>query len=208
MAYDLPIVTDLELLDRLFGLVKTTIDKHVHINLEWLISKKFVAVPIDRDLNSFFSWSDNEISYDESLFNFFLNLSICARTLGCEFCYAIPTDRAPVYKVKLSTEQLDNFWHKCNAFNYVLMPIDQSFLLLWSAMEYIILSGPKDFVEGVLGCNLEVAKERFRHFAKYYRDNPYVTVVGLTTPEKKEHFYSKLERNLLLVLERYEICNV
>lgn len=207
MFHRLPHITDPALIQELFTLEQEVVDESVQLNVIWLAKNKFTAIPMDRDLDDFFDTDDDQLE------KFFRNLSLSAKNLGCSVCYAIPTEaiplerRTPFFKVDMDEKTLDDFWHDCGGYNYILMPIERSFLLLWTAEDHIILAGPKNFVERVIECDLELAKNKFRQFAKNYRDNPHVIVVGLKTQLQVENYFSKYETHFLSMLERYENCN-
>jgi hypothetical protein len=89
---------------------------------------------------------------------------------GFEWVYAVALEAlhhiAPLLRVSNSVEGLMAFNRKCAHFNYVLCPADMSSAVICSATgDYLMMAGPANFVETVVGKPLKDAVLEFRDFA-------------------------------------------
>ena len=69
-----------------------------------------------------------------------------------------------VYTVDATLEGLKEFSHHCSHFNYALVPPDQSWLVVCTTDDYLLLVGKIEFLFRILGCSISDAYAEFRKY--------------------------------------------
>lgn len=170
-------ITDQQLIDRLAGLVAPLFDQPWDLRGETLVRKSWVAVPVERGRN---------IEVEDAP-----RIATAIRRHTSVACYAVATepagDEPMAYEVPVTEDGLLDFSHECFGLNFILMPADLTFALLFTSEDYNLYAGPKDFVESVLGTSIAAAREAFR----IYADDPWWQGILLDV----HRYYDSLDRN-------------
>lgn len=148
-------ITDPEEVQRLESLIQDIVDKPDHLDINWLINRGWVAVPVESA--SHFSESDAE------------KLSQAIQSISCEKCFAIATEPLMnfhhCFQVPTTSEGLLDFSWTCSHFNFVLVSEDKSFAVLCTISDYFIIAGTLEFVKHAVSGNIEAARSEFNRFA-------------------------------------------
>jgi len=170
-------MTDQQLIDRLVGLVAPLFDQPWHLRGETLAQKAWVAVPVEKG---------RHIELEDAPR---IAAAICRHTSAA--CYALATEPAGnepmAYEVPVTENGLLDFSHECFGLNFILVPADLTFALLFTSEDYNLYAGPRNFVESVFGTSIAAAREAFR----IYADDPWWQGRLLDV----HRYYDSLDRN-------------
>lgn len=96
-------------------------------------------------------------------------LALALRQQGATICYAVATepldDASRCYQVAVSEEGLLEFSYRCAGLNYLLVPADLRFALLFTSEDFNLYAGPAAFVTHALGSPLAAAWAAFEAYA-------------------------------------------
>lgn len=136
------------------SLIEDIVDKPWHLNVQWLASHRWAAVPVESA--SHFDEKDAEL------------ISQAAASMGCSECLAVATEPLEnsilCYRIPISQEGFLEFSRETTALNYVLSPEDRSFVVLCTSEDYYIVAGPREFVTKAVGTSIYKARQRFLKF--------------------------------------------
>lgn len=148
-------VTNRQSIDQLTGLVASLYDRPWHLRGDILVQRSWVAVPVEKGPH---------IEPDAA--------QRIATTIGQHTnaaCYALATEPLgtgpSAYEVQATEDGLLGFSHECAGLNFILVPADLAFALLFTSEDYNLYAGPKNFVEGVLGTSTTSARSAFQAYA-------------------------------------------
>lgn len=148
-------VTEPELFERVMSLPRDIVEDHFDLKLDWLVSKEWVAVPVDSGMH----FDENDIE----------RLSQAAISIGCSQCFAIATEplgELPrCYQLETTPDDLLAFNRKWGAFNFVLIPETRVFAVLCTSEDYFIVAGTCEFVKKAVGRDISVARAEFEEYA-------------------------------------------
>jgi hypothetical protein len=137
----LPPCTDAELRNRMLQRLGPIVENRVHLNLNWLADKGFSAIP----------WvSASHLNPEMAK-----TLSEALLSRGWRECFALATEplneNMRCFKVETTANGLMDFERTCAHFNFILLPTDESFAVLCTTDDYIVVAGPADFVSSACG---------------------------------------------------------
>lgn len=152
-------MTDQQLIDRLVGLVAPLFDQPWDLRGETLVRKSWVAVPVE---------NGHYVELEDAPL-----IAAAIRRHTSAPCYALATEplaNGPIaYEVPATEDGLLDFSHECGGLNFILVPADLTFALLFTSEDYKLYAGPRNFVESVLGTSIAAAREAFQ----IYADDPW-----------------------------------
>jgi hypothetical protein len=148
-------VTDQKLIDRLETSIAPLLDGSWHFHGETLSRRSWTAVPVEKG---------RHVEPEDAE-----RISLVIQQETPAPCYALamePTgDQPRAYEVTASKDGLLGFSHECAGLNFILVPLDLSFALLFTSEDYNVYAGQKRFVEAVLGTSLPEARAAFHQYA-------------------------------------------
>lgn len=148
-------VTDLKLIALLEAAVTPLLDGPWHLRVEELARRSWAAVPVEKGRHI-------EPDAAEPL-----AAALQQQTSGP--CYAVatePTGQQPrCYLVGTSAEALLSFSHECAGLNFILVPRELGFALLFTSEDYNVYAGPRQFLEAVVAQPLKEARSAFEQYA-------------------------------------------
>ena len=172
-------ITDPGKVAEAMSLIEDIVDKPWHLNVQWLASHQWAAVPVESA--SHFDERDAEL------------ISQAAASMGCSWCLAAATETLEnsilCYRIQISKKGLLEFSRETTALNYVLLPEDRGFAVLCTSEDYYIVGGPREFVTKAVGTSIDEARQMFLKFAD-------------------DQFWPESERKrLIAVAQKYELYN-
>jgi hypothetical protein len=148
-------VTDPKLIDRLEKSIAALLDGPWNFRAEALAERAWTAVPVEKG---------HHIEPEDAE-----RLAAAIRQETSAPCYAVSTeptgDQPRAYEVAASEEGLLGFSHECAGLNFILVPLELTFALLFTSEDYNVHAGPRRFVEAALGTSLPEARAAFHQYA-------------------------------------------
>lgn len=152
---DFRTVTDQKLIDRLETSIALLVEGPWHLRAEQLRQRSWVAMPVAKGRHI-------EPEDAERL------AAVIQRETSAP-CYALATEPAGgqprCYEVVASMDGLLKFSQECAGLNFILIPLDLAFVLLFTSEDYNVYAGPRQFVEAVLGTSSPEARAAFLQYA-------------------------------------------
>jgi hypothetical protein len=135
--------------------VRMMLDRSDHLNVEWLSTRHWFAVPVESA--SHFNEAEAE------------RISSSFRSLGVHQIIALATEELQnqplCYLVSASKAGLMLFSRECGHFNYILTTVNHDAAVLCTSNDYYIVAGPERLVLEALGTRIENARKNFLAFA-------------------------------------------
>jgi hypothetical protein len=148
-------VTDPKLIERLEASVSPLLDGPWHFRGEALTQRSWVATPVEKSRHV----EPEDVER--------IAAAILKETSAP--CYALATEpsgsQPRCYEVAASEEGLLSFSHECAGLNFILIPPDFAFALLFTSEDYNVYAGSKRFLEMALGKSLPEARAAFLRYA-------------------------------------------
>ncbi len=148
-------VTDQKLINRLETSIVPLLDGPWHLRGEALMQRLWTAVPVEKG---------RHVEPENAE-----RLASAIRHAKPTPCYAVatePTGAQPrAYEVVASESGLLDFSHECAGLNFILVPMDLAFALLFTSEDYNVYAGPRRFVEVALGTSIPKARAAFHQYA-------------------------------------------
>jgi len=146
---------DQPLIDRLVGLIAPLFDEPWHLRGETLARRSWVAVPVEKG---------RHIEPEDTP-----RIATAIAQYTSAACYALATEPLgagpTAYEVPATEDGLLDFSHECAGLNFILVPADLTFALLFTSEDYKLYAGPRHFVESVLGASIAAARSAFHIYA-------------------------------------------
>jgi hypothetical protein len=146
---------DQQLIERLAALVAPLLDHPWHLRADALAQRSWLAVPVEKGRHV----------EPESAQRIAAAIALQTSTA----CYALatePTGTQPMaYQVPATDEGLLSFSHECAGLNFILVPTDLTFSLLFTSEDYNLFAGPSLFLERALGTTIASARSAFQRYA-------------------------------------------
>jgi hypothetical protein len=148
-------VTDQKLIDRLETNIAPLLDGPWLLRGEALARRLWTAVPVEKG---------RHVEPKDAQ-----RLASAIRQETPTPCYALatePTGEQPrAYEVVASENGLLDFSHECAGLNFILVPLNLAFALLFTSEDYNVYAGPRRFVEAALGTSIRNARAAFHQYA-------------------------------------------
>ena len=131
------------------------VDPPAHLQIDALKKRRWVVVPVES--GSHFTKDDARL------------LASAIASLGIHECFAVATERLEqvekYLRVPTTAQGLMEFSKECGHFNFALVPLNSSFIVLCTAFDYFLIAGAPNFVESALNMSLFKARAAFIRFA-------------------------------------------
>ncbi len=144
-VHDEPTIT------KLARIVSNIVESNIHFRMDWLLSHKWAAVPVEKGPN-----------FNEREAEWFV---AAARSINCDTCYGLENEmgvpRTICYRIPVQEDAVLEFSFEGAGMNYVVIPEDGAFAILLTSEDYNVVAGPRDFVIRALGCSIKTARTMF-----------------------------------------------
>lgn len=148
-------VIDQQLIDRLDRLVAPLLERPWQLRGDALARRSWVAVPVEKGRHV-----EPEAAQ---------RIATAIRQQTSAACYALATEpvgtQPRAFEVPATEDGLLGFSHECAGLNFVLVPADLTFALLFTSEDYNLYAGPTRFVECALGVSIASARSAFQRYA-------------------------------------------
>lgn len=149
-------VTEQKVIERLEASITPLLDGPWHLRPEVLLARQaWTATPVEKG---------HHVEPEDAA-----RIAAAIQQETSAPCYALatePTGSHPrCYEITASEEGLLSFSHECAGLNFILVPADLAFAILFTSEDYNVYAGTRRFVETALGTSLPEARAAFHQYA-------------------------------------------
>jgi hypothetical protein len=145
---------DEDILLRARTILENSVSDSDSISKEYLKRRQWAAVPVESALHFDDADIDRIVTAAKNC-NIPEFLAIRTEEIREPYCYRLSADYASLAK----------FSKKCSHWKYLLVAIDESFMILCTVEEYFLIAGPRWIVELIAGRSIKLARLEFHRYA-------------------------------------------